>query len=170
MSTDVLGEVVEKVAGCPLDVFSNSRIFEPLQMRETLSGVPDDKLARLVSDYVRENGAFKELPRPKKVPPGISGGGGLFSTAEDYVKFLQCVLNGGVSSTGRLVSEASIDAMTQNQIGELFVEQQPAVHPELASAFPLGAGRDKFGFGFQIQATGEEPNLRSPGSLSWVES
>jgi CubicO group peptidase (beta-lactamase class C family) len=101
--------------------------------------------------------------------PTILGDYGLFSTADDYITFLQMFLNRGTLYHKNILSEASIELMTQNQIGELVVEQQPGANPYLSMAFPLGAGKDKFGLGFQITASyEEESNLRSPGSYSWA--
>ncbi len=78
------------------------------------------------------------------------------------------LLNGGTFQGVRILGEDTVRLMTQNQIGELSVETQRGPNPLLSSAFPLGAGRDNFGLGFQITvADGEEGDLRSPGSYSW---
>ncbi len=78
-------------------------------------------------------------------------------------------LNRGTLYQQNILCETSIGLMTQNQIGELVVEQQPGANPYLSMAFPLGAGKDKFGLGFQITSSYEEKsNLRSPGSYSWA--
>ena len=68
-----------------------------------------------------------------------------------------------------ITNEESVNLMIQNQIDELVVEEQPGANPELSNAFPLGAGNDKFGLGFQITvSTAENCNLRSAGSCSWA--
>jgi CubicO group peptidase (beta-lactamase class C family) len=98
----------------------------------------------------------------------VRGDGGLSSTARDYGTFLQLFLNGGRLGATRLVSEASVRMMTSNQIGGLFVEQQPSANPAIAMPFPLGAGKDKFGLGFQIESAPlADRGLRSVRSYSW---
>ena len=78
------------------------------------------------------------------------------------------LLNGGTLQGNRLLTEESVAMMTRNQIGEVVVETQTGPNPALSRAFPLGAGRDKFGLGFQITVAGEEElQGRSPGSYSW---
>jgi len=88
----------------------------------------------------------------------------LISTSLDYARFLQMLLNGGSFEGTRILSEHSIELMTQNQIGELFVK-------ELFNGFPLGSGRDKFGYGFKIASLDTvNPALRSQDSFSWAGS
>jgi methyl acetate hydrolase len=79
------------------------------------------------------------------------------------------LLNGGRLGSVRLLTEKSVQLMGENQIGTIFVQLQPAANPLLTKPFPLGAGRDRFGLGFQI-ASREDGDLkyRSPGSLSWA--
>jgi len=97
------------------------------------------------------------------------GDGGLYSTARDYATFIQMLLNGGTRHGTRFLSERSIRMMGENQIGSIVVEEQPAADPLRTRPYPLGAGRDKFGFGFQIAM--KDPRYakyRSEGSLSWA--
>jgi hypothetical protein len=77
-------------------------------------------------------------------------------------------LNGGRSGATRLVSERSLRLMTTNQIASLAVPEQPSADLARARPFPIGAGKDKFGFGFQIETAPAEKGLRSAGSLSWA--
>jgi CubicO group peptidase (beta-lactamase class C family) len=78
-------------------------------------------------------------------------------------------LNQGRLGTTRLLSEESIRLMTHNQIGDVVVSLQPAADPMRTRPFPLGAGADKFGLGFQIAvAQSTNPRMRSPGSYSWA--
>ena len=100
----------------------------------------------------------------------VAGDGGLNSTAADYVKFLQMFLNDGKAQGKTFLSKSSIQAMTKNQIGNVVVETQPAAQA-ITRPFPVApaAGRDKFGFGFEITTSNKEnPNLRSPGSYTWA--
>jgi len=168
-STAVLGRVVERVSGQTLDAFFQRRIFDPLDMRDTFYIVPADKHDRVVTQHARApTGVISEVPNPATVRSAIRGDGGLASTARDYAAFLQLFLNGGRHGATRLVSERSLRSMMSNQIGSLVVPQQPSANPTLARPFPIGAGKDKFGFGFQIEtAPVAEKGMRSAGSLSW---
>ena len=169
MEVRVLGELVEELSGRTLPQFLKERIFDPLGMSDTFYVLPAEKYPRWVTRHQRENGILRERPNPEKQRPFIVGDAGLLSTAPDYVRFLQMLLSGGRFNGNRILSEASIRLMTQNQIGELVVEIQRGPYPLLSRAFPLGARRgDKFGLGFQIAvADGKEGHLRSPGSYSW---
>ena len=168
MEVRVLGELAEELSGQTLPQFLKERIFDPLGMVDTFYVLPAEKYPRWVTRHQRENGVLRERPNPEKQQPFIVGDAGLLSTATDYVKFLQMLLNGGTFQGVRILGEDTVRLMTQNQIGELSVETQRGPNPLLSSAFPLGAGRDNFGLGFQITvADGEEGDLRSPGSYSW---
>jgi len=93
----------------------------------------------------------------------------LNSTAADYIKFLQMFLNDGKAPGTTILSRKAIQAITRNQVGPVVVETQPAADPLRTNPFPIGAGRDKFGFGFQITTSNKEnPNLRAPGSYTWA--
>lgn len=168
MEVRVLGELAEELSGQTLPQFLKERIFDPLGMVDTFYVLPTEKYSRWVTRHQREEGVLRERPKPEKQQPFIVGDAGLLSTAADYTRFLQMLLSGGRLGPTRVLSEDSVQLMTQNQIGELFVETQRGPNPLLSRAFPLGAGRDKFGFGFQITVADEERrHLRSPGSYSW---
>jgi len=168
MSTLVLGYLVEAVSDKPLPAFLEERIFNPLGMQETAWDVPLAKHSRVATYHQRENGMLKELPNPESLTMKVRGDGDLYSTSSDYIKFLQMFLNGGMGPKGRLLKEETIREMTSNQIGDLIVETQPGTDPLRSKSFPIGAGRDKFGLGFQIATSNaENPNFRYPGSYSW---
>ena len=161
-STQVLGRIVEAVSGMPLDVFMQQRIFEPLGMHDTFYVVPAAKRDRVVTQHRKENDSFVETPNPETIRSPVRGDGGLFSTAPDYAVFVQLILNRGMHGRTRIVSERGVRLMLSNQIGSLRVQSQPASPP-----FPIGAGKDTFGFGFQIEGAPATRGLRSVGSGSW---
>lgn len=168
-STKVLGQVVEKITGTTLDKFVDERIFKPLGLQDTSYVVPPSKMDRLVTIQRRQNGKLTETANPEKLESPVAGDGGLNSTAADYIKFLQMFLNDGKAQGATLLRKGTIQTMTKNQIGDVIVQTQPTTNPALSQAFPIGAGRDKFGFGFQITTSNSDnPNLRSPGSYTWA--
>lgn len=168
-STRVLGQVVEKISGQPLDVFFRDRIFGPLKMTDTSFVVPPEKVSRVVTVHQRVDGKLVEQPNTPVQQSPVNGEGGLYSTARDYGFFLQMLLNGGSLHTVKLLGAKSVAMMGANQIGSVVVDEQPAADPARTRPFPLGAGRDKFGLGFQIAVRDERyAKLRNPGSLSWA--
>jgi methyl acetate hydrolase len=169
-STAVLGMIVEKVTSVSLEAYFQERIFRPLGMADTSYTVDSDKQPRVPTTHRRTNGVLQERPRSTIVStPPFEGDGGLFSTARDYGLFMRMLLNGGRLGSARLLTEKSVRLMGENQIGAIFVEQQPAANPLLTQPFPLGAGRDRFGFGFQIASKDDDnAKYRSSGSLSWA--
>ena len=168
MGTRVLGDLVEQISGQTLTRFYRERIFEPLGMQETYYALPEEKHPLRVTRHQRENGVLIERSNPPEQQPTIFGDRGLLSTAQDYVKFLQMLLNRGTFNGKRLLAEDSVAMMTRNQIGEVVVQTQTGPNPALSRPFPMGAGRDKFGLGFQeTVASQEERHLRSRGSYSW---
>jgi CubicO group peptidase (beta-lactamase class C family) len=167
-STAILGRVVAHVSGETLDAFCQTRIFDPLGMRDTGYAVPARERDRVTTQHRRDaTGEFVEQPNPVTIQSKGRGDDGLFSTAHDYAAFLQLFLNGGRHRTRRLVSEQTIRLLAENQIGDLVLDQQVPTDPSVARPFPPGAGKDKFGFGFQIETAPSEIGMRTPGSLSW---
>jgi CubicO group peptidase (beta-lactamase class C family) len=167
-STRVLGNIVEQVTSQPIDAFLHSRIHEPLGMRDTSYDVPAAKQARLVTVHQKTDGRFVEQPNPARFPASVRGDGGLVSTAGDYALFLRMLLGGGALDGRRLVSERTVREMTTNTLGRLRVEQQPTADPARSKVFPLGAGRDTWGLGFQLAARPQTRDARSEGSYSWA--
>jgi methyl acetate hydrolase len=171
-STRVLGLIVEKISGASLEAFFQERIFKPLGMVDTSYGVSSDRQSRVPTTHLRTNGTLQERPRtpiPATATPPFRGDGGLYSTVHDYGLFMRMLLNGGRLGDVRLLGEGSVQTMGDNHIGSVYVEEQPAADPLLTKPFPLGAGRDKFGLGFQIASRDTlHQEFRSPGSLSWA--
>ena len=171
-STRVLGMIVEKVSGVSLEAFDQERIFKPLGMVDTSFAVLTDKQSRVPKVYRRGNGQWQAQP-PSTIPstptPPFAGDGGLYSTVQDYGKFMQMMLNGGRLGSARILKESSVKMMGEDNIGSIFVQLQPAADKQLTRPFPLGAGFDKFGLGFQIaSANPKYAKFRSPGSMSWA--
>jgi methyl acetate hydrolase len=170
-STRVLGLIVEKVSGETLEAFDQEHILGPLGMVDTSYAVPAQKQARIITTHRRVDGQLQEQPRgniPVTPTAPFGGDGGLYSTAQDYGRFMRMLLNGGRLGNVRILSAQSVALMSRNQIGAVFVSQQPAANPALTRPFPLGAGRDKFGLGFEITGPGTDGRSRSPGSLAWA--
>ncbi len=147
--TDVLGALVEKVSGQALDAFFRERIFEPLDMRDSGFSLPTDKAARLTANY---SGALKPIEKPSesaylKAPKMRSGGGGLVSTARDYLRFLQMIANGGELEGKRLLKAETVKLMTTNQL------------PEGIKNIAIGLPRPGIGFGLGFSVRTKETKL-----------
>jgi CubicO group peptidase (beta-lactamase class C family) len=122
ISVDIQGYLVEKLSGKPFGEFLRERIFAPLGMKDTGFYVPADKLERVASIYQSDaNPGAAPMPRDPGIgqPPGMpSGGGGLYSTAGDYLRFAQMVLNGGELNGLRLVAPSSTELMRTNHLSD----------------------------------------------------
>jgi CubicO group peptidase (beta-lactamase class C family) len=169
-STIVLGSVIEAITGATLGAVFADRIFEPLGMADTGFAVAPDRHRRAVTVHKRDAEALRETPNPPKLQSRGRGDDGLFSTVEDYGRFMRLFLNGGIAGGRRLLRESTAAAMTSNQIGALRIGEHPPVPGYVARPFPPGGAADGFGFGFQIHTqapTGEAP-MRSSGSYGWT--
>jgi len=165
LGVDVLGRLVEVVSGKPLDEFFRTRIFEPLGMKDTYFYPPENKLDRLATAYTYDaDQGLKRFPDtpmkegsfvysadyasrgPKKL---FSGGAGLVSTATDYARFCQMMLDEGKVGNTRLLSRKSVELMTHDQLGKIDPEQG-------------------FGLGFGVSGM-KSPlsELGSPGEYNW---
>ena len=167
-STRVLGHVVEAVSGQKIDVFLQARILGPLGMNDTSYLVPAAKYPRVVAVNARNaGGKFEERPMPATLPATVQGDGGLYGTAGDYGLFLRMLLNRGTLNGKRILSEQSVKTMLEPSTGAVVVKEQQSSNPSLSRNFPVGAGKDKWGLGFQLAAD-KLPNRRSPGSGTWA--
>jgi CubicO group peptidase (beta-lactamase class C family) len=158
-ATDVLGVVVEKASGVSLDEFFRTRIFAPLKMVDTHFYLPPDKATRFAAVYAAEPGGLTRAPDPGRGQgdyvngprKSFSGGAGLLSTAADYARFLQMLLNGGELDGERLLAPKSVQLMTSNHVGSLYQE-----------------GRFGFGLGFEIvEHVGRSGRPGSVGEFGW---
>ncbi|HUE95131.1 MAG TPA: serine hydrolase domain-containing protein [Longimicrobiaceae bacterium] len=155
LSTDVLGRVVEVASGMPLDAFFRTRIFEPLGLRSTGFAVPPEEHGRIAHLHGRgeDDGGLRQTAG-WTASSLLSGGAGLFSTADDYSRFLQMLLNGGELDGVRLLSPKTVELMTVSHTTDLAGDQG-------------GSGRG-FGLGFAvIEDLGATGLYGSVGSYNW---
>jgi CubicO group peptidase (beta-lactamase class C family) len=170
-STDWAGRLVETVSGLTLEDYFRRNIFDPLGMNDTTFLLPAAKYDRLVTGYNHQpDGSFKPASRKMPAAPkAFSGGGGLYSTAGDYVKFTQMILRRGRSEGSVPILQAkTVALMTSNQIGALSAGKLKTQSPELSSDVDVHPGAvDKWGLGFLIN-TVAYPGGRAAGSLAWA--
>jgi len=167
VSVDVLGRLVEVLSGQSFDVYLQENIFKPLAMNDTFFEVPANKVSRFGTNH-RYNPETKRLeisdyPATSQFANDVtffSGGGGLLSTAEDYMKFCQMLLNGGEFNGARILSRKTIDYMTQNHLNGIFADRSG----ESGENRP-GAG---FGLGFGVVVDPPKTGVvSSEGEYNW---
>ena len=169
-STKVLGDIVEKVTGQRIDAFMAARILKPLGMNDTFYEVPKDRYARVVTSHQRQPaGTFTEQQRGDTIPASVRGDGGLYSTAADYGRFVQMLLNGGSLGGTRILQAATVREMERSHTGNVHARLQKSTNPNLSKDFPIGAGADGWGLGFQIAAPSTtSASFRRPGAYTWA--
>jgi methyl acetate hydrolase len=170
ISTDWLGKLVEKVSGQTLEDYFRQHIFQPLDMTDTFFDVPSEKQARVVAVYQRQDdGSFLESPpQPFKAVRFFSGGGGLYSTAGDYLKFARMLLGGGKLGNKRILQSETVAQMSRNQIGDFSLGEFRSQVPQFAKdPIRIPGSLDKFGLGLAINTKSVEAG-RSPGSMAWA--
>jgi CubicO group peptidase (beta-lactamase class C family) len=171
-SNDWLGKLVEKISGQNLEDYFHDHIFVPLRMNDTFYNVPDEKQPRLVTVHQRKDGrpdgqVTEQANQPRRSVTTFNGGGGLNSTASDYLRFVRMILNGGELDGAQVLSPAAIALMSKNQIGTVGVRAIKSALPASSMDFTfVNDGKDKWGLGFLITMVGV-PEKRSVGSLSW---
>jgi CubicO group peptidase (beta-lactamase class C family) len=157
VSTDVLGYLAERLSGKKLDVFFKERIFEPLDMRDTDFYVPKEKVDRFSACYgPNSSGGLKvtfDLGADQflKAPTFLSGGGGLVSTARDYIRFCQMLLNKGELNGVRILKTETVEMMTKNQL-------PPNV---------FWGGKNGFGLGFSVRLRPAPSGKAHVGEYGW---
>jgi CubicO group peptidase (beta-lactamase class C family) len=166
--TNALGDILVAFSGQALDDHLNSAVLGPLGMTETSYEVPREKAGRVATVHRRADQSTREEPNPDPLPGYVSADGGLFSTTNDYGRLLRMLLNDGVIDGRRLLSEGAIRAIRTRQMGDLLVRMQPSSNPGMTRPFPLGAGTDTWGLGFQLAGPGGGISRRSEGSMSWA--
>jgi CubicO group peptidase (beta-lactamase class C family) len=159
-STDVIGRVIEIVSGQTLGAFLDERIFKPLGMVDTAFFVPADKYDRLAEPLPKDpDGGLPVQLTERRAPPRFeSGGGGLFSTIDDYTRFTRMLYQRGTVDSVRIVGRKTIEYMTSNHL-------QPHVRIGTPTLLQPGNG---FGLGFSVRL---EPGIIDtpgvPGEFSW---
>jgi CubicO group peptidase (beta-lactamase class C family) len=170
ISTDWLGRLIERVGGSNLDEYFRQNILDPLGMHDTLFEIPPDQLGRLVVTQRREaDGLLALFPLAPPKPQGFySGGGGLVSTAGDYLRFLRMLLNGGTLDGARVLEQQTVQAMGAGQIGDLPVRALKTANVSLSLDVDFFPGVAKtWGLGFLINTDPIE-GRRAANSLSWA--
>lgn len=147
-STDVLGAVLEVAADQPLDELLEERIFEPLGMDETTFYVPASKADR-IAEPIHGQMADNTIERPL-----LSGGGGLNSTTEDYVRFAEMLLNGGEYEGARILNEATLARMLV-----------PKINDDVSREYYFFGNRGDWSMGFHLQPVG--PGNSEPFNFGW---
>lgn len=170
ISTDWLGRIVERVSGQSLEAYFRQRVFNPLNMQDSYFVVPADKQPRLAKMFQRtKDGGLAEQP-PRPAPPAgfYSGGGGLFSTARDYLTLARALMAGGQLGQAKILNAESVAMMSRNQIGDLTIRPFESVMPELATDNAALAGDlDKFGFGFALNSKPSTAG-RGANTMTWA--
>lgn len=170
-SVDWAGRLVETLSGFTLEEYFQRHILKPLGMTDTSYILDPRNFDRLVSNYQRQpDGSLKEVLRQQPAPPkSFNGGGGLYSTAGDYTRFMQMILRRGRGPNNhQILQEKTVAMMATNQIGELSAGKMKSFRPERSSEVAFHPGqRDGFGLGFLINAKPYEGG-RAAGSLAWA--
>lgn len=166
MGIDWLGQVVEAVDGRSIDRFCHQEIFTPLGMKSTvfeLQGREDN----LCSVYIRgENGRFATMDMAPPSHPEFYGmGHALYSTPRDYMRFLRMILNGGQLEENRVLSQAALSDMLDDQMMGLKLETMVSLSPVSADVLLPADTVHSF---LATRRTTDEPNKRSAGSQSWA--
>jgi len=165
LSVDILGRVVEAASGKRLSAFLDERLFKPLKMRDSGFSVPQAKLGRLAEplDKDRFSGNPNRLIDVSYVPKNDSGGAGGVSTAGDYVRFAQAMMNGGSLEGTRILSRTTVKLMTSDHLGTFIAT------PMQPGELLLGTKGYTFGLGFAVrQADGVGGVPGSAGEFMWA--
>jgi CubicO group peptidase (beta-lactamase class C family) len=170
INTDIVGHAVEAASGMRLDAYLAAHVTGPLGMPDTTFTLTDAQRARLVPVHQRQpDGGLGAGERPAGNGPAfLAGGGGLLSTAGDYLRFLRMLLRGGTLDGARILASETVAEMARNQIGDSAVVPMISAAPAASYDFDGFPGMaQKWGLGFLIN-TQPGPNGRAAGSLAWA--
>jgi CubicO group peptidase (beta-lactamase class C family) len=156
---EVLGRIVEIVSGQPYDEFLRMRIFEPLGMKDTFFYPPDDRRPRLVTLYDKSPGGLRKSANQDGVSTKtyFGAGGGLVSTAEDYLQFAQMLGNGGKLNGHVLLSPRTVQLMASNHVGDMFNGKLGRPAHGMGYGLLMGIVEDSVASGLRV----------STGSFGW---
>ena len=166
INIDWVGRIIEAVTGQNLNEYLRARVFDPLGMHDSSFLLRPEQDARRVPTHARgADGCLTPQPiDPTRVPEFFNGGGGLYSTASDYLAFVRAILNGG----GGILKPETAALMGQNHIGALNVQPMFSQNKEASNDVDLFPGMAvKWGLTFLIN-TQDVPGRRSAGSLAWA--
>lgn len=167
---DFVGKAVEAVTGKRLDAALRDMLFTPLGMSDTAFRIGDSQRRRLVAMHARgEDGSLAPIPFELEQDPEFHmGGGGLYGTAGDYIRFTQMILNKGRGNGNQVLKPETVALMGQNHIGELTMGKMTGYVAFATNDVDLYPGMvKKWGLSFMIN-TAKTPEGRSPGSLAWA--
>jgi CubicO group peptidase (beta-lactamase class C family) len=155
---ETLGRIVEITSGMTFDQFLQKRIFEPLGMKDTAFYPTDDRMSRVVTLYERKPTGLSRTDTPAWLATKtlFSGGGGLWSTADDYMQFATMLVNGGQLNGKRLLSPRTVDLMSSNHVGDLYAG--------------IGQRQKGMGFGLTVEVVMDNVSANrreSNGSFGW---
>jgi CubicO group peptidase (beta-lactamase class C family) len=163
---DWAGRLVETISGMTLEDYFQAKIFRPLGMDDTSYVLPSAQFERLVTRWTRNNGGpltptERSMPKP---PASVNGGGGLYSTAADYTRFMQMILRKGQG----ILQPKTVEMMTVNQIGSATAGKMRSFKPDTSADVDIQPGAtEKWGLGFLIN-TAAYRGGRTAGSLAWA--
>ncbi|HEV7636382.1 MAG TPA: serine hydrolase domain-containing protein [Bradyrhizobium sp.] len=167
---DFVGKAVEAASGKNLEAYLRDHLFAPLGMTDTGFRLGDAQRQRLVAMHVRgADGSLAPIPfEVEQNPEFHMGGGGLYGTAGDYIKFTQMILNQGRGNGNQVLKPETVATMSQNHIGELEMTKMTSAVPFATNDVDLYPDMaKKWGLSFLIN-TAKTPEGRSPGSLAWA--
>jgi CubicO group peptidase (beta-lactamase class C family) len=170
IAIDWVGKAVEAASGQDLDTYLREHLFAPLGMTDTGFRLNPEQKARRAGVHARQpDGSLAAIPLEMPEPPEFwMGGGGLFGTGRDYVRFLRMILSGGSLDGNRVLRPETVAAMARSQIGDIVVAPMATAAPEYSTDVDLCPGQTlKWGLSFLIN-TETTAEGRSPGSLSWA--
>ena len=167
---DWAGKVVEATSGKTLGDYLQENVFAPLGMNNTSFKILPTQRMRLASMHRRgPDDSLEVIPFDLPLEPKFhSGGGGLYGTAPDYLRFTQMVLNRGSLDGNQVLKPETIESMSRNQIGDMDCVEMKSVAPSLSNDANFFPGmKQKWSLAFLINTT-QTPQGRSPGSLGWA--
>ena len=170
INTDWVGRAVEAVSGQTLEAYFAANVTGPLGMADTAFRIGPDQRTRLSAMHARAaDGGLTSIPFEVPQDPQFHmGGGGLYGTAPDYLRFARMILRHGELDGARILKAETVAEMSRNQIGALQVTTLPTAHPHLSNDANFYPGMvQKWGLGFLLN-TERDPCGRSPGSLAWA--